>query len=231
MNRKVKLLSLALIAIVVVAATEAYMLTAQQNALAQPIRVACIGDSITRGNEYTIDLWSKLGSGYVVGDFGIGGATVDSHSGSGYINETAFQVALTFNPDVVIIMLGTNDANPELNETADAFIADYTALIEAFQGLDSKPQVWLVLPPPIYHNPGDLSEAILTQKIIPSIRQLAGQMDLPVIDVHTPLLGHEDYFIDGIHPKVAGAVVIAETIYAAVEPNLKQQAAAITLLT
>lgn len=222
MNRTVKLLGIAIAVLVVLAGAEAFLLTTNQPTenQKQTILVACVGDSLTRGTEYTIDLWSMLGTNYTVGDFGIGGATVDADSGSGYINETAFQVAKDFQPDIVIIMLGTNDANPHLNETAASFIADYTTLVTAFQGLDSKPQIWVVEPPPIHKNPGNLSEAILTQKIIPSIQQVAEEMGLSVIDVHTPLLGHADYFIDGVHPKVEGAIVIAETIYAALEQSL-----------
>jgi lysophospholipase L1-like esterase len=221
MNRTVKLLSVALVVLVVFSATETYLLTIPPEVPpTPPIRVACIGDSITRGNEYTVDLWSMLGANYTVGDFGIGGATVNSEVETGYINETAFQVAKDYQPDIVIIMLGTNDANPDINQTTGSFIADFTAIITAFQELDSKPQIYLVLPPPIYENVGPLTDAVLTQKVIPAIEQLAEQLDLPLIDVHTPLLGHEDFFIDGIHPKVSGAIVIAQTIFVTLQQTL-----------
>ncbi len=219
MNRTLKLVSIAIVALVILVAAEASLLATQPSAPTPPIRVACVGDSLTRGTEYTIDLWSMLGTGYVVGDFGIGGATVDADSGSGYANETALQVAKDFQPNIVIIMLGTNDAKSDLNESASDFISDYTSLIREFEALDSKPDVRIVAPPPIYENPANLSEAVLTQKIIPAIQQVAQQLDLPLIDAHTPLLGHEDYFSDGVHPEVAGARVIAQTIYAAMKHN------------
>ena len=217
MNNTVKLLAFAVAILVVLAAVEAYMLVETiKDVHPVPIRVACVGDSITRGTEYTIDLGHKLGNNYLVGNFGIGGATVDADSGSGYINETAFTVAKDFQPNIVVIMLGTNDANPTLNESAESFLANYKELVVAFQELDTKPQVWLVEPPPIFMNSGNLNNTELTQKIIPSIRQLSQQMNLPIIDVNSPLLEHQDYFIDGIHPKVNGARIIAETIYSAI---------------
>ena len=78
------------------------------------IRVACVGDSITFWTQYPNDLWMLLGSNYSVGNFGVGGATITVDSGKPYVNESVFQDAKEFKPDIVIIMLGTNDANPAL---------------------------------------------------------------------------------------------------------------------
>ena len=41
-----------------------------------PIRVACVGDSITQITKYTADLQAELGSNYTVGNFGVSGSTV-----------------------------------------------------------------------------------------------------------------------------------------------------------
>jgi lysophospholipase L1-like esterase len=49
--------------------------------------------------------------------------------------------------------------------------------------------------------------------IIPKIQQVASDLGLPVIDVYSPMLGHPEYFVDGVHPNYEGASVIAETIY------------------
>jgi lysophospholipase L1-like esterase len=81
------------------------------------IRVACVGDSITAGTEYPVDLWQLLGSDYVVGNFGIGGATVALGTGSSWMNETGFEVAKRFQPEIVVVALGTNDANSNYNVT------------------------------------------------------------------------------------------------------------------
>ena len=179
------------------------------------IRVACIGDSITRGTEYTIDLWKSLGPNYVVCDLGIGGAAVDQVTGMAYANQAAFEVALKFMPNIVIIMLGTNDAITSQNEANTAFIADYSDLVQAFQALSTKPAVWLVEPPPIYNNTMSYSNDILIQKVIPNIMQVANQTHTHLIDANTPLINHPELYVDGIHPSADGAALIASAIYTA----------------
>ena len=218
MNRTVKLLSTALIVLIVVAGAQTYLLTTtNRESQPTPIRVACVGDSITRGTEYTLDLWAHLGPNYVIGDFGVGGATVSLHSESAYMNKTAFETAEQFQPDIVIVMLGTNDADQTLNETNAQFVSDYITLLAAFQSLPTKPQVYIVQPPPIYNVSINLSGELFAQRVQPSITEVAHQTGLTVIDAYTPLLGHPDLFIDGIHPKAEGAQLIANSVYTTVD--------------
>lgn len=117
---------------------------------AETVRVACVGDSITESSEYPSDLWMMLGAGYVGGNFGAGGSAVSLKFEKPYMNQTAFQKATEFQPDIVVIMLGTNDAIPAAYEHIDDFVGDYEKLIAAFQTLASKPRILLVKPPPIF---------------------------------------------------------------------------------
>jgi acyl-CoA thioesterase-1 len=218
MNRKMKLVTLGFTILIVLVGVETFILgtMGNKNSQASPIRVACIGDSITRGTEYPIDLWQLLGSNYTVCDFGIGGATVSLNSDDPYMNQTAFQVAKQFEPNVVIIMLGTNDAQTDLNESNAAFVADYVKLVTEFQSLTSKPKVWIVQPPPIFNNSANLSTDYFAQNVIPSIKQVATEMNLPLIDAYSPLVNHSEYFSDGVHPDCEGAQAIANAVYQAV---------------
>jgi lysophospholipase L1-like esterase len=217
MERTTKLLSLTIVILIVFAGFEAFMVATIGNKnQPSPIRVACVGDSITRGTEYTLDLWVMLGPNYVVGDFGVGGATVSLDSESAYMNKTELGVAKQFQPNIVIVMLGTNDADKTLNETQTDFVSDYIALLSQFQMLPNKPAVYIVESPPIYNSTANLSGAIFAQMVLPGIKEVANQTGLPLIDAYTPLLGHPDYFIDGIHPKAEGAQIIAETVYSAI---------------
>ena len=68
------------------------------------IRVACVGDSITEGSEYPSELRLLLGANYSVGNFGVSESTVLLNSEKPYMNETAFQNAKEFQPNIVIIM-------------------------------------------------------------------------------------------------------------------------------
>ena len=74
-----------------------------------------------------------LGSNYSLGKFGVGGATIAVNSGKPYINESEFQDAKEFKPDIIIIMLGTNDANPALKLNISSFVRNYVQMIDNFK--------------------------------------------------------------------------------------------------
>jgi acyl-CoA thioesterase-1 len=215
MNHKIKLLSFAVAVLLILLVAESIVLATMQsqNSKNNFTLVACVGDSITAGTEYPLDLWQQLGSNFIVGNFGIGGSTVSLSTNSSWINETGFSVAKQFLPNIVIIALGTNDANTAYNETNSGFITDYMTLIHEFEELTSKPKIYLMLPPPIFNNNGNLSQTYFVQNVIPSIKQVANQTGLSLIDANTPLLNHQSYFEDGVHPNVEGAHIIANTTY------------------
>ena len=180
-----------------------------------PTRVACIGDSITELSAYPSDLQTMLGANYNVSNFGVSGATVLHNSYNPYISQEAFQRAKEFLPDIVIILLGTNDARADIYQSIDNFTADYEQLIREVQALESKPKIFLVKPPPIFDNDLNLSNANLLEGVIPRIEQVATALNLTTIDVYTPLVNHPEYFVDGAHPNNEGASLIASEIYKA----------------
>jgi lysophospholipase L1-like esterase len=177
------------------------------------IHVACVGDSITNGTEYPDDLWMMLGANYTVGNFGVGGATVSLQSGNSYMNQSEFRNAEDFMPNIVVIMLGTNDAYSSRQQNTDNFINDYKALIGGFQALSTKPKIWIVVPPPIFIDNLGPDNTILVKDIIPRIDQTATELGLPTIDVYSQLVNHPEYFWDGVHPNNQGAKIIASEIY------------------
>jgi lysophospholipase L1-like esterase len=83
--------------------------------------------------------------------------------------------------------------------------------------LPSKPEVWIVLPPPIYSNQTSAMDAqYFKQTVIPCIQQAAEQTGSKTIDVYSALLGHPDYYKDdGVHIANAGAEIVAQTVYRA----------------
>jgi lysophospholipase L1-like esterase len=215
MNRKMKLIALGIAILIVLLSAETYAwqkmgISGRQ---ANLIRVACIGDSLTCGTVYPDDLWLLLGSEYVIGNFGVSGATVFLNSSNPYMLTPAFRVATLFEPQIVILMLGTNDANPALNESNAAFVSDYVRLVSQFKGLASKPKVWVAEPPPIFNNTSGLSGEYLLHNIIPDVQQVGDLTGTPVIDVYNPLINHSAYFPDGVHPDVNGSMAVATVIY------------------
>ena len=159
-----------------------------------------------------------------MGNFGVGGATITVDSGKPYVNESMFQDAKDFKPDIVIIMLGTNDANPALKPNTSIFVNNYAQMVGEFQRLDSKPKVWIVKPPPVFNDGTGLSTETFDTYIITAIEQVANETNLPLIDVYTPLLDHSEYFKDGVHLNDEGSQVVANIIYDALILHLSSGA-------
>jgi acyl-CoA thioesterase-1 len=218
MNNKMKLLALANAILIVLVGVETFALAMMLTESGQPstIRVACVGDSITAGTEYSVDLWLLLGSNYEVGNFGDSGATALLNSWRPYMNQSKFQNAKEFQPNMVVIILGTNDGLHELHQYNESFENDYSKLITQFRQLESKPQIWIVKPPPIFSNSIDLSSTYFAQTIISQIEEEANKQNLPIIDIYSAFGNHTDYFKDCVHPNSQGAALLASEVYNAI---------------
>jgi len=209
---KTKQLALFLTIILLLSCIATFFVVSAENMM-RPIRVACVGDSITEGSGYPFKLQTMLGSSYIVGNFGVRGSTVSQSSIKPYMNQTSFRQAKDFIPDIVVIMLGTNDANPEITQNTDEFESDYSQLINSFQQLDGEQSIWVAISPPIFRTTSSWNSTCLTNDIIPQIDSVAKQMDLPTINIYDAFGDRAGYFADGIHPNSDGATLIASTIF------------------
>jgi lysophospholipase L1-like esterase len=179
-------------------------------------KVALIGDSITELSIYPTHLAYLLGSAYIVGNFGVCGTTITLDSASPYIYTEAIKASKKYEPDSVVIMLGTNDADKPILQAN--FLADYSTLIEQFSSLENKPNIYLVLPPPIFSSWGGLSGEVLAKEIIPAIERIAKTNNRTLIDVFS-ILKNSSYFFDGVHPNDLGGKVIAEAVHRVLTMN------------
>lgn len=187
----------------------------------KPIKVACVGDSITYGHgikdrdhdSYPAVLGRMLGEKYDVRNFGISGRTLMNSGDSPYMKEQIYKDALAFNPDIVTIKLGTNDSKPYNWINNQYFKKDLKLLINSFRELPSKPEIYLCLPAPPMGNAWNISDSVVFNYIIPSIKEVAAEENLPVIDLYIPLKPHREFFPDTIHPNEEGALFIANIIY------------------
>ena len=197
------------------------------------VKVACIGDSITDGhgidlreaNGYPAQMQKMLGNGYNVKNFGISARTVMNSGDLPYMNEPYWQDALAFNPDVVIIKLGTNDSK-SYNWTPDkkkGFEKDLTTMVKTLKALPSSPKIYLCKPIPAVKDSWTISEKVITEEIDPIIEKVVKKENLAgVIDLHAPFEGQADLMQeDGIHPNNAGARKIAETVAKVIDPDVK----------
>jgi lysophospholipase L1-like esterase len=186
-----------------------------------PVRVACVGDSITHGSgaspgfSYPDQLQKLLGDHWQVKNFGVSARTLLRHGDHPYWKEKAFTDAQDFHPDVVIILLGTNDTKPQNWVHKDQFRQDYADLVNVFLRLPHQPEVFICYPPPV-PDPGNygINEAGVRQEI-PIIANIAARLNLHVIDMHATLLHNANLLPDHVHPNNDGAGLMAKAAYRA----------------
>jgi lysophospholipase L1-like esterase len=194
--------------------------------------VAAVGDSITQGSGWPDRLGTKLGAAYTVKNYGLSGTTLLKQGDHPYWTSTQYTQSHTSNPDIVVIMLGTNDSKPfNWNAHKGEFAGDYQALIDTYAALPSKPRIYLVLCPPAGKNGFQIVGTVIENEIVPLIKQVANEKGLPTIDVFTAFGGHDfDPTLfgsagDQVHPGGAGAQRIADTVYAALVASVDGGAA------
>jgi alpha-L-fucosidase 2 len=188
---------------------------------APPVRVACVGDSITVGARinplyrYPALLERMLGPGFEVGNFGRSGATLLSAGDRPYQKQKEFASSLEFKPQIVLIMLGTNDSKPHNWQHNAGFAADYKDLAGKYLALESKPRVYACLPMPVYgENRFDIIESN-TASAREITARVAAEMGVEVVDVNAALAGRPELAIDKVHPNASGNRLIAAATYRA----------------
>lgn len=194
------------------------------------MRVACVGDSITRGtfvwrrkiNAYPAQLQVMLGERFCVRDFGVNGHAVQRTADRSYWASGAFESSAAFRPDIVLIMLGTNDSRGDNWKGLGAFTGDYRDLAVHYRSLESHPAVWLLTPPALFRLGRRtkvryrMDEQAIWE-ICGAIEDIARDSGCGFIDVNAVTAEHPEAFrLDGVHPGVAGARLIARTVFGAI---------------
>ena len=118
------------------------------------IKVACVGDSITYGhgitfwnvNNYPAQLQKILGNEYCVNNYGASGYCAQYNSDRPYVSNKAYTKSLKFNPDILVMMLGTNDSKPYNWSNIDDFKKDYIKLLESYLAKNKDLEVYLCTP-------------------------------------------------------------------------------------
>ncbi|HEY8961650.1 MAG TPA: GDSL-type esterase/lipase family protein, partial [Luteolibacter sp.] len=154
-----------------------------------------------------------LGDKWVVGNFGKSARTLLDAGDFPYQTTGLLKEALEFKPDVVIIMLGTNDSKPQNWKFKDSFVADYKDLIGKFRALGNKPRIFVCRPVPVVGEERFTIRKKVVEEQMPLIAQLAKEEGTGVIDMHAALNGRPELLPDGVHPNVAGAALMAKTAY------------------
>lgn len=215
------------------------------------IRVACVGDSITQGdgeNCYPEFLKKLLGEKYEVINFGEGGTTAQKNGymrqpeidgyNYAYVNHPNYAASLSSDPDVVIIMFGTNDAkmqnwfydydykNPEApcnKPKTENFYSDYSELIKKYISLPSAPKVIMATSCVVFDDwvgdqkvlVGDMIlGSVVESMVAPAERKLAKELGVYLVDMFNVTKNNKLNGIkqssDGLHPNLAYDRLAAE---------------------
>lgn len=199
----------------------------KHHAPSDPIRVACVGNSITYGmgvenreqNSYPAVLGRLLGEAYQVRNFGHSGATLLNRGHHPYTQTQEYAEALAFRPDVVVIHLGINDTDPRnWPNYRDDFIPDYRALIARFREANPSVRVYVCRMTPISHRHRRFKTGTREwhHQIQAAIEQVASQEHAVLIDLETVLKPRPELLPDALHPNAEGARLMAERIYSAI---------------
>jgi acyl-CoA thioesterase I len=203
-----------------------FLATAQPvdtSAFNRPIKVACIGNSITFGagindrntNSYPAQLAKMLGSKWEVKNYGFSARTLLSKGDYPYVKETMYKEVIQWQPDVVVIKLGTNDSKPWNWKYMADFETDYTAFIAPFKVQTPAPRIYLCQAVIAARDRWGINEDTIKNQLNPLILKIAQKEQVACIDLHTPTVGKGDLFPDGIHPNAEGAGIIAKEVYKA----------------
>jgi acyl-CoA thioesterase I len=184
-------------------------------------RVACVGNSITYGAgidgrdslSYPAQLQKMLGKTWEVKNFGVSGATLLRKGNKPYWKENAFADALAFQPEIVIIKLGTNDSKAPNWQYKKDFVADYEMMISIFRSLKSVKKIYICLPIPAFAMKWEINPVVVRDEVLPMVQLVGKNANVDVIDLFYDFLDKESMVPDKIHPDAQGAKIMAEKIY------------------
>jgi fibronectin type 3 domain-containing protein/lysophospholipase L1-like esterase len=211
-----------------------------QSARAQT-RVACVGDSITygvdltgagtaTGQTYPGILQSLLGAGYNVQNYGhVGASLMALPTGNPsyhpvYTSTAEYTNSINFNPNIVIIMLGTNDASfaPNAGQTwnqsyQSLYISQYKQLIQNYQNCPAHPTVYVMACVRVTgSNQYGIDPTVVNTMINPADYTIATQASVPLIDAWTTSSPLGADYQDGVHPTAPLAQAIGQTVYTSI---------------
>lgn len=195
--------------------------------LAKPIKVACVGNSITYGytlenrelESYPSQLQRMLGNKYNVGNFGKSGATLLNKGHRPYMQQEEYKQAIAFAADIVIIHLGINDTDPrDWSNYRDFFVGDYLDLIHSFQAVNPNVRILIARMTPLSdrHPRFESGTRDWHNEIQRAIETVASIGKVQIIDFYDSLYPYHQLLHDAVHPNAEGAKILAQIVYSSI---------------
>lgn len=190
------------------------------------VRIGFIGNSITAGtglanpardsypSQFAQLMTAAFGDTCVVGNFGVSGRTMLKNGDFPIWKEASFTKARQFAPDIVFIVLGTNDTKPyNWDDHKGEFIGDYLSMIDTFKVRNPNTRFIICYPPPAFAVAYDIRDSVILNGVIPAIDEILKKREAYLLDFYHPLLGSVSLFPDKIHPNPEGAAKMAKLVY------------------
>lgn len=187
------------------------------------IIVAAVGDSITYGagvassrdtDSYPALLQQALGKHYNVMNFGLSGRTMLSNTAKPYFKEALAKKSFVVEPDIVLIMLGTNDSR-DIYWQPKRYQKEYLAAIKRYQRLKSHPKIYIMIPPRVFFEnsqPTYPNNAVVNGQLRTLITNIAKEAGVSVIDQYKVTAKHPEWFPDQLHPSLIGNQAMVRAI-------------------
>ena len=194
------------------------------------IKVACVGDSITNGGgtgssalySYPAVLQRLLGEeSYEVRNFGVGGSCLLKNGSYPYWTTGSYAESKAWDADIVLLMLGTNDS-ATVAANREAFVTQYSELIEIYQNLPSRPKVYVATSPYSSYPNFNITNTSVRDNLVPLEKQVAGEKGCALIDIYAATEGRYSLYNDGVHPTEEGYVYMAGIFYEAIRDFLPE---------
>jgi lysophospholipase L1-like esterase len=191
------------------------------------IRIAAIGDSNTAGAgasnagqyAWSVQLGNLLGNDYFAYNFGVSGATLMNFPepwGAWTNNkDNAYNLYKTYNADIVLIALGTNDSKTGYWNNGHDFQVEYNdfiANVKSFAAANA--DVYMILPIHAINTNFDIQPTNIETGVVPQINQLSLEKGINVIDWYSLTSAWTAAQLpDGIHANDAALGVMAQKVY------------------
>ncbi|MBQ2733551.1 MAG: hypothetical protein IJF74_05265 [Clostridia bacterium] len=206
---------------------------------AAPVRIACIGDSITFGTA----AWGETKDGYyyaennffyptilqqlygydaVVGNFGFPGSNVSTTSYSKYYQSCSYNMMMAFEPDIIVIALGTNNA-PFIMASVSAFKNDYRTMIDDMH--TRYPYAKMIMTTALYRWDDWSYQMYAEGTVKPNQIEIAKEYEfMTLYDTYKEFkpYGKDQYYRDKLHPNNEGYSKLAEVMKKGIDPLIEK---------
>lgn len=179
--------------------------------------ISCVGDSITEGigacpmerYSYPAILQARLGARYEVKNFGASGMTLLREGDYPYAAEPRCAASFQSAPDVVLLMMGTNDSKPQNWRYKEAYSEQLVAMLRQYQQLPTAPKVYLATCATVHCAIDGITDEVVSGELAERQREAAALTGCELIDINKATKDHPDWFCDGIHPNNHGYAELA----------------------